>query len=146
MSGILFRNMEEGDINYMLSSFLNSYLCFGYNNLIPTQHYNKFYSALLNDLIDSDKTTVSIAVNPNNPAEIFSWCIIESGDVPIIHYTYTKLAYRQLGISKSLMQTAGINFDEAFFYTFSTPSWDKVRRCYKKSAVYNPLLILQTKV
>jgi GNAT superfamily N-acetyltransferase len=61
-----------------------------------------------------------------------------SGD-PLVHYVFTKQAYRKLGIAKGLLRAAGVNTEDPFWYSSKTPVLDRLKSKMPLGK-WNPLL------
>lgn len=150
MTDIVFRLMVPEDIAYIKSTFLKSFRNSPFTNHIPNKAYFSFYSPLFDSLLSggsssSSSSVVVLAVSPEDTNHIYAWAVWEVlGSVPVLHYTYTKLAYRKFGIASSLLRGTGFNLDLPFFYTHYSRDAEQLRRKYPH-AVHNPFILLKAK-
>jgi len=144
-SDVAYRDMVDGDIPYIKSTFLRSFRNSPMANLTSNSAYYDFFSPLFEDIMMREDTIVHLAVSPRDSNHIYAWCVWEKrGPVQILHYTYTKVSYRKFGIAYSMLGDSGFKVEDPFFYTFYSRECDTLRRHYKQ-AVYNPYLNIQAK-
>lgn len=143
MTDIIYRHMVDRDIPYIKATLLRSFRKGPTTPHVPNGYYFGFYSPLFDSLIKS--ANVLLAVNKDDPDHIYSWLIWENvGPALVVHYIFTKIAFRNLGIGKALISAAGIKTDNAFFYTLYSSDAKTLRRKYKH-AVHNPFLLKEAK-
>ena len=83
--------------------------------------------------------TITVCVNAADHSQIFGYIAHESIEgQPVVHYVYVKEPYRLLGLSKLLLQQAGVALDRPFFCTHRTQVIKHIEGKYP--CIYNPYL------
>jgi len=145
MAEVEFRPIIPADIAYIKSTFLRSHRNSAFTKLIPNKEYFDFFSPLFDSILEEDNIIAALAVNPEDSNHIYGWCAWEKiGPIQVLHYTYTKVAYRNFGIALQLLDATGFNVEQPFFYTFASGASSKLRKKFKQ-AVYNPFINLTAK-
>lgn len=110
------RQANGEDLNFIYSTWLNSFhddSCFGRMSL--NRMFYNFYRQVIDFILSKPNTKVLVSTLKEEPLVVLSYMVFEPG---ILHYTYTKVPFRRLGLSKTL-------YTEAFglkdvFYTHQT--------------------------
>lgn len=110
------RPMREGDVNFILSTWLRSY----YEELkrygqrgCPYPKDDVFFQghqARIKEHLPS--MTVMVCVAPDDENQIIGWI---AGDEKSLHYAYVKHVFRQMGVVKALMKSC--SFDRYSHHT-----------------------------
>ena len=145
MSNVKYRDMIEADIPYIKSTFLQSFRKSPSTKYTSNTTYFGFFSPLFDHLLDKAGVIVKLAVNPEDVNHIYAWCVYEIvGPTQVLHYVYTKFAYRNFDIATSLLFAAEFKLHEPFFYTLFSRDAYKLRKKYE-NAVHNPFILLSMK-
>jgi hypothetical protein len=126
---IYLRKHEPGDIDFIYSSWLQSYRDGneGMSDLPMSQYYG-LARHWIDLMLKSRPHQISIACNEEYPEQIFGYLVREkSPTAHIIHYAYVKQIYRRLGILNALMNSiepAGL----PFYYTHKTKLGTEIGR------------------
>lgn len=99
------RPMEPGDRNFILSSWLRSYIgknvAQGKDGYADVRAYfYEDYAPVIRDLVE--RSTILVACLEDEPSSIVAWLAAEGDD--IIHYVLVKPRWRRLGVAKWLLQ------------------------------------------
>lgn len=134
MQLINFRPFKDGDMNFVLNSWLESHRDSNEAYYISNPlYFEKFQNIIRNIIADSD---IEVVVNPENYNQIYGYiCHKRIDDINIVHYAYVKYTWRKLGIFRRMM--AKFNND-AVVATFAPRDFDELRK--KFPATYNPFL------
>ena len=134
MFDVTLREFEESDRNFILNSWLKSYRNSDASKKIPNDVYYHFHAKLIEKYIA--ESTVVMAVNPDNPIQIFGYAVVNRED-NTIHYVYTKHTYRKLGIAKRLIEVLLPDLGESpTCCTATNYAWRQYQQKY--SLYYNP--------
>ena len=116
------REATVDDRPFVMDSWLMSFRFSHFSGPISTKRYRKVYNEEIGELKLRAGAWVRVAYNRENPDQIFGFVCFERGHKePVIHYIYTKQAFRKRGIAKLLLRDASINPCRPFFYTYRTP-------------------------
>lgn len=132
------RKLRRLDENFIISSFLKTIKRAPGIKLMSPSHFNQYYLPVIKSLIRN--ATILVSCAPENLDLIYSFSITEK-ELPIVHYTYTKEIYRDLGMMRALLTKAEVNIDTSFLYTIITETNKPLRKRFPK-AVYAPQYLL----
>lgn len=132
-----FRRMKDGDLNFILNSWLTSYRLSPYTKRIGKEMYYQFHQEKLKALLER-KPNVLLACAPDYPDQIFGYIVYEF-DPDVIHYLHVKKTYRKLGIADALLQVLDIN-NKPHLYTHFTLDAAYITTKYKDNLIFNPYL------
>lgn len=144
---IQIRKMNEADIPYIYSSWLEDYLSSHHYKLergktktmqsfvalMPRELYFKEQRAIIDRILK--KSTVTIACNQEDENQIFGYAVHRYvGDIDILSWIYVRPVYRGFGIGGMLLQKIG----KPDVVTHMTP----IRRWFLKKydLIYNPYM------
>lgn len=101
----ILREAIELDMSFIRQSFTTSQREFGDNGQIDNKAYFDWQYNRIRSILARPNLYIIIACNPNDSNHIFGYIIAEYlDDIPVIHYVYVKLAFRNSGIAKSLFK------------------------------------------
>lgn len=101
----------QGDIQFILSSWLKSYRNSDFANYIPNKLYYEFHEALVKQVIA--RSMVSILCDVEDPEHVYGYVVYEMlGDVFILHYIYIKYNYRNLGLGQKALKAVYPQFGQ----------------------------------
>lgn len=130
---LLFRPASQEDVGFIFNSWLKSY---EKQSKVSSPIYYQFHHYLIESLLK--KSTVTMAVNPSDPSQIYAYLVHENVEsIPILHYTYTKHTYRKMGILTKLLAHNNLNLASGGFITHRTEICNKLPY---KNLIYNPYL------
>jgi len=98
MSKFEIRNADNGDINFIVNSWLKSYRASC--PLVSDLVYFDYQKRLIMKIFET--ATVTLAIDPDDPAHIFGYIVHEGS---VIHYCYVKHSLRRFGIARALLAT-----------------------------------------
>lgn len=138
---IRVRNYEPDiDKNFILNSWLKSYRNSPATRNMENGTYYFEQGRLIEEMLD--KCSVLVACNTDDSTQIYGYLVSqEIKGTFIIHYVYTKLDFRNLGIAKMLIKARGhkLDRDNPAVYTHRTSSTDK--HAYRFSLMHNPYML-----
>ena len=127
------RPMEQSDRAFVASTWLRDLRERSpYYRKIHPQDYNAIQTLTIDSLLDRCRTL--IACDIKNPNVIYGF--MTYGPMGLIHYTYTKKAFRRLGIYSSLKTLTGIEGIPTF--TYMTSCLEDVCRQSGQDYRFNP--------
>jgi hypothetical protein len=97
-----FRRLEQGDLDFVINSWLMSYRKAPANYRVRNEQYFQYQPGNVQVLLERSKTT--IFCDPENPSEIMGYIVVELGH--ILHYVYVKQIFRGAAIADSLFEHA----------------------------------------
>lgn len=99
---IKFRPATSEDTGFVFSSWLKSYRNAPQSRLMLNNIYFQNQHDIIEDILK--KSVVMIAVNEQDPSQIFGYIVYEKPSM--LHYVYVKYTYRKMGIARLLFQHA----------------------------------------
>jgi len=134
---VSIRPASEADIGFIFNSWLKSYKQSSFAKYVPNPVYFDHHHKAIELLLKRSK--VLVACNPADNNQIYGYLVHETvQETSVVHYCYTKEAFRKMGILQLLLSEAKL--PEAFFYSHSTVSGSFVIPKLKHNPVYNPYL------
>lgn len=129
------REGEAGDVNFVLNSWIKSYLPSIDAQAIPRHVYFDQHHALIEAALA--RGTLYCAVSKEDRSQIYGYlCAEPAADAKYkaLHYLYVKHTYRGFGIAKALLKHA---FEEELF-SFSHRPQGRLSRLLNQHGHYNP--------
>ena len=106
---ILLRAPCDQDGSFIIDSMVREVRDHYPNTHMDKSLFYKEYKEIVKTLIS--KSLIVIAANPEDPDQIFGYLIFEKiEDIPIIHFLYVKLTFRENGIATQLLKSVFENF------------------------------------
>lgn len=127
---VQWREAVESDAPLLLDSWMRSYR--KSQGHVPGPIYATFQREKVLRLLG--RSVVTIACNPEDFSQVFGYAVSEKrGPILVLHYLYTKHAFRRMGIGTLLLRQL-----EAMgcHYTHRTPAGESLARRF--SAHFNP--------
>lgn len=136
---VLFRPHKESDINFIFATLLKSYrFCNPIAKAQPSHSYYRSGSDELHDMLNCD-VKIMIACDSEDQDLIVSFLIYRlNDDEQVIHYVYTKAAFRSAGIAKDLCKASGLNISKRTYYSRWTLDVMRLALEDKYNLRYNP--------
>jgi len=131
------RKPRPDDLNFIHATFLKSvHKESKLGKSVTTTKFFLEFAKVIDYILD--RSEIIIACDQEDPNVIFSYLIYEPG---IVHYIFTKLAFRRLYIARDLILHA---FPEAqsFQYSIKTLSSERATKNYP-NLTYNPFLLMK---
>lgn len=110
MESVEIRSPQQGDINFILSTFLKG-IKYGSPVFkeVESKAYFKEYHQKLLGILSRTHLTARMAVLGSDPSIILGYAIVEpQGDSDVLHYVYVKAGWRRQGIAKKLLSNLKI--------------------------------------
>jgi hypothetical protein len=131
------RKPKASDLNFIHSTFLKSmHKETKLGKSVPTTLFFAEFAKTIDYLLEVAETI--IACDKENPDVIFAYLIYEP---KIVHYAFTKLAFRRLHIARDLVLYAMENAD-SFEYSLKTLTSKKITINYP-NLTYNPFHLMK---
>jgi hypothetical protein len=116
MENLKIRPVDELDEGYILSSWLrtyhhNSYFC----KKIKKDIYYPHHEVILKGILSRPTTRVWIACNELYPEVVLSYLVYEEGPKQVIHWVYTKDAFKKIGLAKELFHHCKLDPNQCYF-------------------------------
>ncbi len=134
----MIRPPNPNDLNFIYSSWLNSYNDHNKFQPIKGPAYYGYHKLLINKLLN--QSLVSVICNPDDTEQILGYAIYQiQNDSLILHWLYIKYSFRQLGLSKYLINSLLDNIkNKTFIITLKGSNYDLYKDKYDHT--YNPKL------
>jgi hypothetical protein len=118
---ISFRPVSPDDIMDVVDWWTGSFRRSKWAGTIPNNKFREVQGELIRQLISRGAKCL-LAVNKSNEAQVLGFICTEKTKLeePVVHYIFVKDYYRRHGISKLLLEAAGIPVDGTAFYTHKT--------------------------
>lgn len=139
---LAYRPAEPEDLSFIIESFLDSFRTSRAAGLISMETWKEVMRPEWARILARPGIEVYVAYHPGDDsrlADLYAWLVIEreyeipanllrSGrrsremvpaDVPLVHYCFTKQAYRRMGVMKGLFRVAGLG--KKWNYSTRTP-------------------------
>ena len=98
---IVIRRATADDVPLVTSSWLESHREQGDNRWMSNAVYFAFHRPRMVAILD--RADVHVASNPADPWHVYGWVACEPG---VLHYAYTKLVFRRMGVFDRLYDAA----------------------------------------
>lgn len=126
------RPMQDGDTNFILSTWLKSYydaLKYYAHNGAPYPRDDVFFQGHQNRIKEKLKSAqVLICVAPDDDNQIIGWLCFDDKS---FHYCYVKQVFRKMGVAKKLKESAFVNQKSYSHHT-------KYSRYLNTGIIYDP--------
>lgn len=139
-TGVQLRGYNpEVDRNFISHSWLLSFRDAGTRSgMIPADVYFQEQQRKIADIIARDTCRILLLVDKTDPNVVAGWICYESIDArQVLHYVYVSALHRKLGLSRRLLDAAGINLSEPLICTHAT----YIANILRKSKKINPVLL-----
>lgn len=120
------------DLRLVRDSWFESFRRGGFAPEIGFDLFQEGQRQLIHYLTEAPLSPVVVAFAEKTPDEILSWICFKG---PILHYVYTKSAYRKMGFAAGLIDLHG----PFKFYSHQTRAGNKLAKKY--GLRYNPYLL-----
>lgn len=122
MSDYTFRPLLPDELPQVLEAWAGTYRSSRYAGCIPN---DKFYSVTYDCITQllNRGMRVTVLVLASRPEQALAWIAHETDTrsaQPVVHYVFTKTAFRRRGLSRLLLDRVGATRDSRFIYTFCT--------------------------
>ena len=129
------------DIPFIYATWLNSYRNDSLIGLsVRKSVFFENYRSVLDHLLAKDSTKVYVACAPNDPSVIFGYIVAEP-EANVLHYAFTKEAFRGFGIAKVLFKHA---FKTESISAVSITASHITRSTKHLCKNYNPFLLFRS--
>lgn len=136
MSEVIIRDIEKGDHNFIISTWLLSYR----HNSPETKRINsevfyKHHQEIIKEILNRPTSQSVITALKDNPSVILGYFVTEDiEDKKVAHYCYVKKSFRQNGICKKMaIELFGPEID-----TFTISQYTSILKDINKKYEYNP--------
>lgn len=125
MSDYTFRSLMPDELPSVLEAWAGTFRSSRYAGCIPN---DKFYAVTydaITQLINRGMQITALVLS-SRPEQVLAWVAHEqdtkdlTNPQPIVHYLFTKAAFRKRGLSRLLMDHIGAVKGSRFIYTFCT--------------------------
>lgn len=141
---LAFREATELDLPFVVSSWVDSYRTAHAAGMIPMPLYERMMRECVAWVLSRPGMKIWVAYRPGEDPELktdlYGWLAVESdvmtpvrvrkdgkwteelvpAGLPLVHYCFTKQAYRRLGIARALLTAAGVPSGKPFLYACKT--------------------------
>lgn len=121
---IMTRPYEPGDLHFVLNSWMRSFRL--YHAYTPDKIYYASMQTMIQQIMQRPSARCVVACDATRPEFIFGFVVADvpqSSDIYeplVVHYAFTKLAYRTLGIGRKALQQFGWHSKRPIQCTFWT--------------------------
>jgi hypothetical protein len=109
----------ENDLPFITSTWLKSYRHGSFlAQKIRADIFFDFHRRIVDRILKDDATKALVACSYEDPDIIFGYLVYAPARPnlkPVMHFTYTKHAFRELGIAGELLRESGVDLNNAFF-------------------------------
>lgn len=135
----------EKDLNFVLSSWLQSYRKSEFAHSIPDQIYYPRHQMIIAQILKHPSNSITILADPETPDQILGYIVYNTKE-PIVFFTYIKHAFRGYGLGQYLFEGVKqhhreqLSLDEfATVCTHKGKRWAKLSK--RLNLVFNPYII-----
>lgn len=116
-----YRQYTPEDVPAIAKWWIGSFRRSKWAGTLPNNKASEYIGETVRQLL-SRGAKCTLAVNPDNPAQILGFLVTEktSKEEDVVHYLFVKDIYRRRGVSKALLAEEGIKPDGSAFYTHRT--------------------------
>lgn len=130
---VLYRDLEPGDVSFVLDSWIKSFRDSPYAGVIPNHRFFDITHEVIEELL-ARGAKVEVAAAKHDPTRILGWVCYEPVNGGLaVHYLYVKDPFRLRGLGKTLLERRDVTQENGSkFYTFRTraaayfPDWRHV--------------------
>lgn len=140
MAEIEVREAYLEDVNFIFATLLKSYRhASTFARKISNDVFYKYHHLFLDNCLKRLGSRVMVAHPKGEPNIILGYLLSEKREdgTDIIHYTYVKRSFRQMGVAKALWAT--LNSEKKYIITHYTVDADWIVKKY--NLTYNPYLL-----
>ena len=131
----IIREIDPGDINFVLNSFMRSLRNYPAYKNVPNEVYYPHQKKVLGHLLKNK--TVLVLCNSELPDQIFGY-IIGSKNIET-NYVYIKYPYRKFGFATKLMHALHPDLgNRTLIASYTCRDWPTISQKYRH--VYNPFM------
>lgn len=132
----------EKDINFLLSTWLQSYRSSDFANAIANDDYFPNHQILIMSILGHENNAVTVVCDPEEQDQIIGYIVFNT-KAPIVYYCYVKHAFRKLGIAawmfNSVREGQGTSPGGMTTCTHKCRRWPAMSK--KFNLAYNPYLV-----
>ena len=140
MAEVEIRGAYLEDVNFIFATMLKSYRhASTFARKISNDVFYKYHRAFLDSCLKRPNSQVLIAHPKGEPDVILGYLLTEKRDTGenVIHYTYVKKSFRQMGVARALWQKLD---KQDYTITHYTVDADWITKKYS-NLIYNPYLL-----
>lgn len=139
----VIREAKAGDLHFVINSWIKSYKVSGFARQVPSKVYYENHRRAITQTLQDDQTQVFVIGDPDDKDQIFSYCVFEETDVlSIVHYLYTKRAFRGLGFATKLLKIVPPKDIRMHTHRLKDERFDTEKLMKETNSLYNPYLFL----
>jgi hypothetical protein len=129
----------EGDINFLLSSWLKSYRRSEFAQRVSDKFYYPHHEGMLRAILTDASNNVTVLCDSEDDTNILGY-IVYSLSAPIIYYTYVKHDYRKLGLGRYMYEAfrKGYGPDVSVICSHKPKKWSRYAQYLNLE--YNPYI------
>lgn len=122
-----FRPIDDRDQDSFFESWLGTYRRSPWAGVLPNNRYHLWMTEAIHQLLDRGAKALAV-VSPEQPDHFLGYVVYETcrtGE-PVVHYLFVRDLYRgdnageDHNLGQKLLEAAGIDWRQKFFYTFKT--------------------------
>lgn len=140
MAEIEVRDAYLDDVSFIFATLLRSYRhASAFARKISNEVFYKYHHAFLDACLKRDGSKVIVAHPKGEPNVILGYLLTETriDGESVIHFTYVKKSFRQMGIARALWAT--LSKEKKYTITHYTVDADWITKKY--DTTYNPYLL-----
>lgn len=128
------RSARGSDLNFIYSTWMNSFWSDSQKPYRTAESFQKFYPQIIDYLLSV--SNIAIACKKDEEDVIYGYAIAQR---PVAHYVFVKEDFRNMGIASSLLE----RLEAGDVYTHSTGTLRRILRHQPDNRIYNPYLLLR---
>lgn len=118
------RLVKPSDLRFIVTSWMESFRSSHASGVLGFREYFQQHEMKFMEILNREKVRCVVAINPQEQEEgyeIYGYLVHELGHkLPVIHWVYTKHAFRGHGVGKFLLESEKINPRHSFVYSMRT--------------------------
>lgn len=131
----VIRPANESDINFIYSTWIKSFRTGSGLGLASGKYvYFTLYQFMIDQILHRKECEATVAADPSDPLVIYGYIVHEPG---VLHYAFTKEAFRRLGVAKALYRECFDTLDPPVI-THETVSGSTVTQSHPE-LLYKPI-------
>lgn len=132
---VLVRHAVASDLERVIRQWLSSWRDSKWAGVVPNNLFRKVYAETIRQLINRG-ARIDVACSSENPDILLGFiCSEHTQRDRILHYVFVRSTYRQHGVARLLMNTAGFPKGTPFVYTFRTQDMSYLKGGYHVPAL-----------
>ena len=138
MKNVRLRTANDEDLPFIFNSWLKSFRFSPFAEKITSTIYFSDHHKVIENLLKN--SVVMISCNEDDPSQLYGYAVGSQVDgIFVLHFIYVKHTFRNMGLGKMLLDSFGVDTENASVFTHFTKASESLASKY--NFVYHPYLM-----